>query len=98
MACLISTVSHSVPRGPLRPCSGGSKSMQRVVTDRVKSHSLRAAGTSPLAWALAGVALLGGCQLYDFGDLLHGSHGSGSGGAAGGGSGVCEFDGGQFLS
>jgi hypothetical protein len=78
--------------------------MQRVVTNHSKSLSRRiAAGASPLL-ALASLVLLGGCDLYDFGDLLDGSHGShGSGGAAGSGSGgasggdVCEFDGGTYL-
>jgi hypothetical protein len=72
--------------------------MQRVMTNHSKSRSRRVfAKLSPLALAFASSAWLGGCQLYDFGDLLHGSHGSGSGGAGGSGPGVCEFDGGQFV-
>lgn len=41
---------------------------------------------------LAQLGLLAGCQLYDFGDIFHGSGGSSSGGSSGGG-GTCELDG-----
>jgi Pacifastin inhibitor (LCMII)/Kazal-type serine protease inhibitor domain len=75
--------------------------MRRIVTDCFKSFSRGIlAGAAPVAWTLAGVAALSGCDLYDFGEVLHGSHGhghgSGGGGTPGGDPQVCEFDGGVF--
>jgi Kazal-type serine protease inhibitor domain/Pacifastin inhibitor (LCMII) len=57
--------------------------------------SRRAAGVV----ALAHLALLSGCDLYDFGDVFHGgSGGSSSGGSSGGGAGACELDGVKHLA
>jgi hypothetical protein len=57
-----------------------------------KSPSLRRAAGVLRVVVLAQLGLLAGCQLYDFGDIFHGSAGSGSGGSSGGG-GTCEVDG-----
>ena len=58
------------------------------------SPTLRRAAGALRVVALAQLALLAGCQLYDFGDIIRGSGGS-SGSGSGGGSGgaVCVLDG-----
>jgi hypothetical protein len=61
-----------------------------------KSCSLRRVSGALRVVVLAQLGLLGGCELYDWGDLIHGSGGSSSGGSgSGGGSagGSCELDG-----
>ena len=61
-----------------------------------KSSSVRRVVGALRVVALAQLALLGGCELYDWGDLIHGSGGSSSGGTGSGGSGsggTCELDG-----
>ncbi len=70
--------------------------MQRLFDHSNPARPRRAARASGLL-VLAHLALLEGCDLYDFGDLLHGSGGSSSGGGSGGTTPACELDGASYL-
>jgi hypothetical protein len=66
--------------------------MNQAVFTSKSTSTQRAAGVLR-GVVLAHLALLSGCQLFDFGDLLHGSGGGSAGGGSGGGAGSCELDG-----
>ena len=60
-------------------------------TFRSNFSSSRRAASALRVIALAHLALLGGCELYDLADIIDGSGGPGNGGSSSAGS--CEFDG-----
>jgi hypothetical protein len=65
--------------------------MKLAFFEKSESGPARRAGGLLRGLVLAHVALLGGCELYDFGDLFNGSNGSGSGGSSG--VAACEYGG-----
>jgi hypothetical protein len=65
--------------------------MNQAAFEKFESGSARRARGVLRGVVLAHVALLGGCELYDFGDLFNGSNGPGSGGSSG--VAACEYGG-----